>query len=96
MPQKTSGFAISSFILGLVSLLLLTFAGKLALLAAILALVFGVLGYSKIKKGLEKGKVLALVGITIGSIIILLLILAIIALITNIPSIFPLSFLMLK
>jgi hypothetical protein len=59
--KHTAGFAITSLILGLVS-----FIPLVGVLLGILAIVFGFIGLSQIKKNKLKGRVLAIAGILLG------------------------------
>ncbi|GEM_PF-3311221 len=62
-PLKTSGFAITSLVLGIVSLLP---NPALGIPTGILALVFGILARSKIKHGLAAGGGMSTAGIILG------------------------------
>jgi hypothetical protein len=61
--KKTSGFAITALVMGILS-----FIGGLVFgaLSAILAIIFGIISLHKIKKGILKGKALAWAGIIIS------------------------------
>jgi hypothetical protein len=62
---KTSGFAVTSLVLGIISLFPLPFT---AIPCGALALIFGIIAFKKIKQGLFAGKGLSIAGITTGSI----------------------------
>jgi hypothetical protein len=63
--MKTSGFAITSLVLGILSLFPNPVSG---IPLGILALIFGILANKKIKQGLMQGKGLALTGIITGAV----------------------------
>lgn len=60
-PIRKSGLAIASLVLGIISLL-----PMIGLLFAILAIIFGLIAKSKIKKGLRSGNGLATTGVVLG------------------------------
>jgi hypothetical protein len=68
-PQTTSGLAIASLVLGLMWLFWL---------GSVLALVFGLISLSQIKRTNQKGRGLAIAGIVLGGLGVLFLVLAII------------------
>ena len=68
-PQTTSGLAIASLVLGLMWLFWL---------GSVLALVFGLISQSQIKRTNQKGRGLAIAGIVLGGLGVLFLVLAII------------------
>lgn len=68
--RKTNGFAIASLIFGILS-----FMPFFNYFSQILAIVFGIIGYKRTKKGYG-GKGLAIAGITLGIISFLLIVLA--------------------
>lgn len=79
----TSGLAIASLVLGIVSMLsmcLMTLSLFLGLPCAILAIVFGVLARQRIARGEYSGRGMALAGLICGSVYVGLLVLGVIAL----------------
>lgn len=77
---KTSGLAIAALVLGIIGLLGVI-QPIFGLPCAILAVIFGFVAKSKIKKGLAGGRGLAISGIILGFVAILVGIVAIIALV---------------
>jgi hypothetical protein len=61
--QKTSGFAITSFVLGMCFFI--------PFVTAILAIIFGIIGLDDVKKNNKKGKGLAISGIVLGALFFL-------------------------
>lgn len=66
MPGKTNGMAISSLVCGVAQFLLWFFILVPGFVAAVLALIFGVVGLGQIKRRGEGGRGMAIAGIVLG------------------------------
>ncbi len=73
-PDKTSGLAIASMVLGIISIPLL-FIYLIGLVFSIASIVLGIVAITKINKNKQKGKGMAIAGIVTGGFTILLFIL---------------------
>jgi hypothetical protein len=72
---RKNGMAVASFVLGLVSFILVWFVPYLVIVISILAIVFGFVGLHQIKKNKsESGKKLAIWGIVLGFVFLLIVI----------------------
>jgi len=73
--QKTSGFAITSLVLGIASLVLVG-VFYIGVVTSILGIVFGILALRDIKMNNKKGKGMAIAGIILGILSIIFFVVA--------------------